>query len=158
MTRRVVALCSLALAACSASEPIDWAAEEAELMRISREWSDVVGSGDIDAAIEYWAEDAVLMAPDLPPLRGRAAIREYVEAGAAVPGFSVRWEPLEAHVSESGDMAYLIERNQFTMQDSTGTLVTESNKTVTVWRRQADGAWKNVIDMWNADPTAWERR
>lgn len=159
MPRHWLAVCFLVAAGCSPrSEPIDTAAEASQLMQISREWSELVGTGDIDAAIEYWAEDAVMMVPGLPPLRGRAAIREYIEAGAAMPGFSVRWEPLEAHVSEAGDMAYLIERNQFTMQDSTGATVTESNKTVTVWRREADGTWKNVIDMWNADPTAWERR
>ncbi len=158
MRRELLAACLLAAAGCSrATEPIDTAAVASQLMQVSREWSEVVAAGDIDAAIEYWAEDAVMMVPGLPPLRGRAAIREYVEAGATLPGFSVRWEPLEAHVSESGDMAYLIERNQFTMQDSTGATVTESNKTVTVWRRQADGTWKNVIDMWNADPTAWDR-
>jgi len=157
MTRPVLVASILATAACAPIEPIDTAVEGAELMRISREWSDVVGAGDIDAAISYWAEDAVVMVPGLPPLRGREAIRGYVEAGAEIPGFSVRWEPLEAHVSETGDMAYLIERNQFTMQDSTGAMITESNKGVTVWRRQPDGSWKNVIDMWNADPTVWER-
>lgn len=154
---RLLLVCLVATAGCAQAEPIDTAAEASELMRISREWSDVIAAGDIEAAISYWAEDAVMMVPGLPPLRGRAAIREYIEAGAQMPGFGVRWEPLEAHVSASGDMAYVIERNQFTMQDSTGATVTESNKTVTVWRRQADGTWKNVIDMWNADPTAWER-
>ena len=144
-------------AACApAAEVVDVEAEAAELMRISREWSDIAASGDIEALLEGWAEDAVMMVPGLPPLRGKSAIREYVEAGSEIPGFSVKWEPLEAHVAPSGDMAYLIERNQFTMQDSTGALVTESNKTVTVWERQADGTWKNVIDMWNADPSAWE--
>jgi len=138
------------------AEVVDVEAEAAELMRISREWSEIAANGDIEATLEGWAEHAVMMVPGLPPLRGKAAIREYVEAGSEIPGFSIRWEPLEAHVSASGDMAYLIERNQFTMEDSTGALITDSNKTVTVWERQADGTWKNVIDIWNADPTAWE--
>jgi ketosteroid isomerase-like protein len=36
-----------------------------------------------------------------------------------------------------------------------GLQVTEWNKVVAVWRKQTDGSWKNVIDIWNADPTAW---
>jgi hypothetical protein len=50
-------------------------------------------------------------------------------------------------------MAYLIERNRVSFQDSTGATVTETNKVVTVWRKQPDESWKNVIDMWNADPS-----
>jgi uncharacterized protein (TIGR02246 family) len=149
---------TLLLSGCAAGSPaIDVEEEAAELMRISREWSDVAATGDIEAILAGWAEDAVMMAPGQPPIRGKAAIREYVETTGSIPGATIRWEPLEAHVSTSGDMAYLIERNQITWQDSTGARVTESNKAVTVWRKQADGSWKNVIDMWNADPGAWER-
>lgn len=143
-------------ACANAPSQIDVDAEADELMRLSREWSEVAGSGDIEATLAYWADDAVMMAPGQPPLRGRPAIREFVEATGSIPGFSVRWEPLEAHVSDSGDMAYLIERNHFSFQDSTGTQAAESNKVVTVWRKQPDGSWKNVIDIWNADPTAWQ--
>jgi ketosteroid isomerase-like protein len=39
-----------------------------------------------------------------------------------------------------------------TMNDSTGKPVTQHNKAVTIWRKQADGTWKNVVDMWNANP------
>jgi uncharacterized protein (TIGR02246 family) len=146
----------MVLAACAASPPsIDAEAEAAELMRISREWSEVAGSGDLEATLAYWADDAVMLPPGNPPLKGKQAIREFVEASASIPGFAIRWEPLEAHVSPSGDFAFLLERNQFSFQDTTGVQVTEWNKVVTVWRKQADGAWKNVIDIWNADPTAW---
>jgi uncharacterized protein (TIGR02246 family) len=145
------------IAGCSfAPGRVDVNAEAASLMELSREWSDLAASGDIEATLTHWADDAVMMAPGQPPLRGKAAIRKYIEGSAAIPGFSVKWEPIEAHVSRSGDMAYLIERNQFSYQDSTGAKITESNKVVTVWRKQADGSWKNVIDMWNADPHAWQ--
>jgi ketosteroid isomerase-like protein len=147
----------VALAACAAEPPsIDTEAEEAELMRISREWSEVAGSGDLDATLAYWADDAVMMPPGMPPLKGKKAILEFIEASGSIPGSAIRWEPLEAHVSPSGDFAYLLERNEISFQDSTGVQVTEWNKVVTVWRKQADGSWKNVLDIWNADPTAWK--
>jgi ketosteroid isomerase-like protein len=49
-------------------------------------------------------------------------------------------------------MAYMIEQNQVKFSDSLGNAITEYNKAVTVWRKEADGSWKNVIDMWNATP------
>ena len=127
-----------------------------EIMDLSRAWSDAVAVGDMETVLSYWAEDAVMMAPGQPPIWGKAAIRDFIIATAEIPGFQIRWEPLEAHVSASGDLAYLIERNQITIPDSTGAPVTEYNKVVTVWERQPDGSWKNVVDMWNADPTPWE--
>lgn len=140
------------LSGCGSPE-VDIEAEEQRLMELSREWSDVAAGDDVEALISYWADDAVIMAPGQPPLRGKEAIREFVISTGEIPGFSVSWEPLEAHVSESGDMAYLIEQNQMTMPDSTGALITQYNKVVTVWKKQEDGSWKNVVDMWNSDPS-----
>lgn len=144
------------VSACADPQPrVDVEAEEAELMRLSREWSSVAGTGDMEATLAYWAEDATMMAPGQPPIRGKQAIRDYLESTSSIPGFTVRWEPLEAHVAASGDLAYLVERNQLSYQDSTGARITESNKVVTVWRKDS-GDWKNIIDMWNADPAAWQ--
>ena len=157
MRVRKVLLAPVIIAGCASSpDRLNVEDEAAALMRVSREWSQVAGSGDLERTLSYWAEDAVMMVPGQAPIRGKAAIRNFVESSASLPGFSVRWEPLEVHVSASGDMAYLIERNQFSFRDASGSLVTESNKVVTIWRRQSDGSWKNVIDMWNADPNAWE--
>ena len=88
----------------------------------------------------------------LPPLRGKAAIRQYVEAAAKLPGFQIRWEPESVSVSRSGDLAYMIERNVTTLNDVQGNAVTTYGKVVTVWRKEADGSWRNVVDMWNEAP------
>ena len=48
-------------------------------------------------------------------------------------------------------MAYMIEQNQITINDTLGNPITEFNKSVTVWRKETDGPWKNIIDIWNAD-------
>lgn len=153
---KALVLTVVAAGCASSANPVNVEDEAATLMRLSREWSQVAGSGDLERTLSYWADDAVMMAPGQAPIRGKVAIRTFVESSASIPGFSVQWEPLEAHVSASGDMAYLIERNQFSFRDASGSLVTESNKVVTVWRKQRDGTWKNVIDMWNADPNAWK--
>jgi ketosteroid isomerase-like protein len=33
-------------------------------------------------------------------------------------------------------------------------LLTEQGRSVTVWRKDSSGAWKCVIDIWNAAPAA----
>ncbi|CAN7303888.1 YybH family protein [Brevundimonas sp. LjRoot202] len=138
-----------ALSACGAQR-VDSAAEERSLMQTSREWSQAASTGDVDAIVNYWADDAVVMMPGLPTFTGKPAIRSYVEESLKVPGFRISWEPLEAHVSSSGDMAYLLERSEVTMPGPSGQLVTQQFRGVTIWKKDAGGDWKNVVDLSNA--------
>lgn len=142
----------IALFACN-RQSIDTKAEGGKLMEISREWSKSAATDSIDKVLGYWADDAVVMSPGQAPIRGKQAIREMVEGSLKIPGFKISWEPLSVTVSKSGDIAYMIEQNQITMNDSSGKPVTEFNKGVTIWRREADGSWKNIVDMWNAEPS-----
>jgi ketosteroid isomerase-like protein len=131
---------------------VDLKAEGDSLMKLSRDWSAKVATAPVDDWIDFWAEDAVMMPPGLPPVRGKAAIRQYVETAAKLPGFQIRWEPESVFVSQSGDLAYMIERNVSTFNDPHGHPVTAYGKVVTVWRKDADGSWRNVVDMWNEAP------
>lgn len=139
------------LVGCSEAT-VDSDAEAQELMQLSRDWSAMVGSGDFEAAIDVWADDAVMLPPDLPVLSGKSAISEYVAGTTSIPGFKISWEPDSAHVSKSGDMAYLIEHNVIEMDGVNGERIVTHGKVVTVWRRDSQGQWKNVVDMWNAVP------
>lgn len=140
------------ISACTNNTTVDRDAEMEQLKDLSREWSEVASTGNTDSLMTYWADDAVMMAPGQPPLKGKEAIRSFVEASGQIPGFDIRWEPLSAHMSEDGSMAYLIERNEMAFDDSLGNRVVQHNKVVTVWRKNEDGNWKNVIDMWNSGP------
>ena len=141
----------IALISCSDHE-IDTKAEGERLMQISREWSKSAATDSIDKKLSYWADDAVVMSPGAPAIKGKNAIREMLEGTSKIPGFKISWEPISVVVSKSGDLAYMLEQNQITVNDSTGKPVTEFNKSVTIWRKEADGSWKNVVDIWNTDP------
>ncbi len=131
----------------------DTGAEGAALMERSRAWSDVLASGDVEAILEPWADDAVMLPPDSPPLEGKAAIRNYIEAALQLPGFRISWEPVSVSVARSGEMAHLVERTTTTINDSLGNPVTTYGKAVTVWRKDPDGVWRNVVDIWNSTAT-----
>ena len=145
----VLIVLGMLLSSCS-EKPIDQDAAALELMELSRSWSAMVASGDLEASIEFWADDAVMLPPDLPVLSGKAAIREYVMGTASIPGFKISWEPESASISEGGDMAYLIERNVVEMDGENGEPIIIHGKVVTVWRKDSNGQWKNVADIWNS--------
>ncbi|HSG97135.1 MAG TPA: DUF4440 domain-containing protein [Woeseiaceae bacterium] len=131
---------------------VDRQAEAQTLMELSREWSKVLASGDLVATLDFWSDDAIVMPPKRPAIEGKMAIAEMIQAGADTPGQKISWEPISAYVSESGDMAYMIERNVEEQLDSDGNKVVTHNKTVTIWRKDSQGQWKNVVDIWNEAP------
>ena len=130
---------------------VDTKAEEAKLMETSRAWSALAAEGkDAQAVADYWADDSVLMQDGMPTVRGRDGARKFVEGAFSMPGFKIEWQPLEAHVSKSGDLGYIIERSTVTEPGAGGKPETHEMRALTVWRKDASGNWRNVVDMSNA--------
>jgi uncharacterized protein (TIGR02246 family) len=136
----------LLLLSCNQTR-VDKKAEGEKVMQLSKEWSQAASAGDVEKIVSYWADDAVLMSAGQPVLNGKQAIRKMVEESYKMPGFRISWQPQSVVVSESGDMAYLMENSQISFTDSSGKPITINNKAVTIWRKQADGSWKNAVDI-----------
>jgi uncharacterized protein (TIGR02246 family) len=144
----------LALVAMACSQPkLDLKAEGEKVMQMSKEWSEAASSGDLEKTVSYWADHAIMMSAGEAPIEGKPAIRQMVEESFNIPGFRISWQPQRVEVSESGDMAYLIEDAQVSFQDSTGNTITQHNKTVSIWKKQRDGSWKNVVDISTPTPS-----
>jgi ketosteroid isomerase-like protein len=151
---RLVFVFSIFLHVACSDTGVDQVSEAEALMELSREWSDVEASGDVVAGIDYWSADALLLAPGLPIFAGKPAIREYIEGAASIPGFKISWQPQQAVVSKSGDMAYMLEANIIEFDDVQGNHVVNHGKVLTVWRKTSKEEWKNVVDMWNSTPSS----
>lgn len=146
MKSAITVLLVLTLAGCSQPK-VDKKAEGEKVMQLSKEWSKVASNGDVEKTVSYWADNAVMMSANQPSLNGKQAIRQMVEESFKIPSFRISWQPQSVEVSESGDMAYLIENSQVTFKDSTGNTITQNNKAVSIWKKQNDGNWKNVVDI-----------
>jgi uncharacterized protein (TIGR02246 family) len=155
MNKIILAITVFIMVSCN-EKSIDQQAEGEKLMQLSRDWSKAASTDSLDKVLSYWADDAVVMSPGQPAMKGKMEIRKMLEATSTIPGFRICWEPLSVSVSKSGDMAYMIEQNQVTVNDSLGQSRTEFNKSVTIWRKESNGEWKNIVDTWNADPSLKE--
>lgn len=134
-------------------ESVNQESEAEKIMELSREWAKSAQTTDIEKVLSYWSDDAIVMAPGQPATIGKEALRKMLEMNTTIPGFEVNWEPKEAYVSQSGDLAYSIGVNYMKMQDSSGNKITIFHKAVEVWKKQDDGSWKCVVDIFNTDPT-----
>ncbi|MET7029782.1 YybH family protein [Sediminicola luteus] len=142
----------LIISCAQEQEKVDTEKEEQALMELSREWSKVAATDDIDKIVSYWSDDAIFMISGQPTLTGKQSIRDMVEEMFNTPGFTIKWEPISASVSESGDMAYLIEKNTMTVNDSLGNPMTSTSRIVSIWKKNENGDWKNVVEVDAADP------
>jgi uncharacterized protein (TIGR02246 family) len=142
----------LATVGCNQTK-IDKKTEGDKVMQLSKEWSQTIATKDVDKIVSFWTDDAFLMQEGQAPLKGKQAIRKMVEESFKIPGFSISWQPQSVEVSDCGDMAYLIENAHVSFTDSMGKAITINNKAVSIWRKQADGTWKNVVDISTADPS-----
>ena len=135
---------------CEEQPIVDQQAEGKKLMEVSRQWAKAESK---EKVLSYWADDAVFIGSGGASLRGKDALAKMLESTAGIPGFKVTWEPHEAYVSKSGDLGYLIENLAVSWNDSLGNTMTEYRKAVTIWKKQADGNWKNVVDINSEDPS-----
>ena len=144
--------CKVESAKSTAASSSTRGASEAALMQTSRNWAKAAATRNADSALAYWSDDAVVLEPDQPALVGKSAIRQMVVGSMKDPKFSITWEPERAAISESGDMGYLIEHNRVTFTDSTNKVRTVYGKAVTIWKKDANGNWKCVVDTFNGNP------
>lgn len=146
-----VLLLIVALMSCK-SQKVDTKVEAEKLRQTIKDWTALLDKDSLERTISFWADDAIMMMPGQPVIKGKRAIREMVANSRKIPGFKIVWEPpTKIDVSENGDMAYTFQRNQITMNDSLGKSMVQYNKSVSIWKKQADGSWKDAVDIWNAD-------
>ena len=69
----------------------------------------------------------------------------------ATPGFSLSWQTTKAEVARSSDIAYSVGTYRMGLDDPKGNPVTDRGKYVTVWRKQPNGNWKAIVDIFNTD-------
>jgi uncharacterized protein (TIGR02246 family) len=115
-------------------------------------WSAAAESRDLEASAAALADDGIMFPPGQPPVVGRAAAREFMRQSFAIPGFSASWVTDTVVVAGSGDLAYTMGRSRYIVPDTTGGLDTLYAKAVGIWRRDADGKWRAVADIWNESP------
>jgi uncharacterized protein (TIGR02246 family) len=140
----------LSLTGCTQTAPDTREAEAKTLRELDAQWSKAAGAKDLDATMAFYADDAVVMPGDAPIVNTKQAIRDMWTPMMA-QDISVSWQLNQAEVAQSGDLGYARGVYQLVTKDATGKTTTERGKLLEVWKKQADGKWKCVIDNFSAD-------
>jgi uncharacterized protein (TIGR02246 family) len=118
-------------------------------------WNSEFGAKDVDKVASHYADEASLMIPGQPLVAGKNGIHSAIQTLFADPDLKLSFTTVSADVSKSGDLAYTHGTYAMTSTNpKTKRVESETGKYVTVYRKQADGSWKVVADIDNADGPA----
>ena len=148
MPRAVVLL--LGLLACGTRQT-SMAEAEAAVRAADVALQRAIEARDLERTVAFYAADARLLPAAAPIISGRDAIRAEWTELYAIPAFASIATLAEVTVAASGDLAYTRGSYETRMTGQDGKPVTEKGKYVTIWRRQADGSWLIVVDIYNTD-------
>ncbi len=145
--------CCLALALIVSScgqqtLPDTRAADESAIRALDDQWEKAAAAKDVDGTVSYYSDDASLLAPNAPIADNKQAIRA-AWASLLGPDVSLSWQANKVEVSRSSDLAYIV--GTYQLKDPHGKPAADHGKFVEVWKKQADGKWKVVADIFNSD-------
>ncbi len=124
----------------------DAEAERAALLKVESEFSkSAAARKSTDALLAHFADDVRLYRPDNFPAVGREAARALL---ALKPG-SMTLQAAKSEVSRSGDVGYSYGAYEFKAADGK---TSEEGNYLRIWKKQSDGKWKVVLDLWDPIP------
>jgi ketosteroid isomerase-like protein len=132
-----------------AQTKVDIETVRAALIKTENDFSKLLaGNNTVDSFLSYLADDVRLYRTNAFPVVGKEATRV---ALAAKPG-QLTWQNAKADVSTSGDLGYTYGTYELKIIGDSKT--TESGNYMRIWKKQANGKWRVVLDLLNPIPPA----
>jgi uncharacterized protein (TIGR02246 family) len=136
----------------AAAPPDTRVQDEAAIRAVAQEWGKAISARDLDATLSFYADDAWINPANAPIAKTADQRRAVWAKFFAMPGLSdMIGDTARVEVARSGDMAAEYGFFSATMNDIKGKPVTQTEKYVVTWKKQADGKWKAIADIWNTD-------
>ena len=141
----------LVLTANGCAPQVDVEAEAAAIRAAEDEALEIAQAKDAERWASVYANDARVFPPNALLVTGKEAIRTLFAELFASPGFEIDWEVTQVEVSRAGDLGYVVGTYEIMVDDAEGNPVTDRGKWIAIWKKQADGTWKCIEDIWNTD-------
>jgi ketosteroid isomerase-like protein len=119
--------------------------EKQKMMEADRAFSKMsVEKGMKTAFLEYIDSNGVLLRPNQLPIVGADAIDYLIQINDTL--FTMQWEPKYGAIAQSGELGYTY--GLYALKSSARD-TTLYGTYVSIWKKQADGSWKFVLDSGN---------
>jgi ketosteroid isomerase-like protein len=112
-------------------------------------WLRVYQAKDLAKSVAFCDEQASMLAPNAPIATGKDAIAKVIADDFAHD--TIIWHANKVGVARSGELGYTSGTTENSIKDASGQTKSDKGKYLTVWKKQADGSWKVLYDMFNSD-------
>lgn len=106
---------------------------------------------DVDKTVSFYADDGWYLPNRHAIINSKDGLRRYWAQLLAPSAPGLTCDTTRVEVAHSGDLAYETGTCEPTTKRPLGKSTTEKQKYVVVWKKQADGSWKAVVDIDNTD-------
>ena len=130
----------------------DHSSDISAITKADSAWDKASEAKSADGWLSFYSDDAIMMPPGESVCKDKASREVSIKKMFATPGVSLRFQTNKVEVSQMGDMGYAVGVYQYSSKDTTGKDYHETGKYCETWKKQSDGNWKCIVDIWNADP------
>jgi ketosteroid isomerase-like protein len=149
MISRRWAVASLVLLFLGAAPGLTSGKETDAILAADAAWLRVYQEKDLAKSVAFCDEQGSMLAPDAPIATGKNAIAKVIADDFAHE--NITWHANKVGVARSGDLGYTSGTTEMNLKDASGKTVAYKGKYLTVWKKQEDGSWKVLYDMFNSD-------
>ena len=137
----------LVVSGCVALGQTKGKAEDA-ILAADAAWLKVYQAKDLAKAVAFCDEQGSMLAPDTPIATGKDAIAKVIADDFIHD--NIIWHANKVGVARSGDLGYTSGRPEMNVKDASGKTVVYKGKYLTGGKKQEDGSWKVLYDMFNS--------
>jgi ketosteroid isomerase-like protein len=122
------------------------------MMETDRAFSRMSEEKGVSEAFVYYADEKVILTEEnKPPVIGIEELKMRFNRPKN-PDMTLTWEPLKGDVAESGELGYTFGRWEIKSKTTSGIDTLTNGVYISVWKKQADGSWRFVLDGGHTTP------
>lgn len=146
---------SIVLAACqpdpSSVADTSREAEVESLTAAALAYQAAASAKDSDAVVAMYDATAIMIPPNADIVdEGLAGVQNYQFGFIVTPGVELDFELIRVEVAASGDIGWTFALGEITIHRDGQEPGRDVVRDFHTWKKQADGSWKIVVDLWNS--------
>ena len=141
---------ALFLGGCAPPPTVDADMELAALRDAATAYHAAASSKDADAVVGMYDQSVIMVPPNADLVEGLDGVQNYRFGFIETPGVELEFEIVRAEVSAAGDIGWTLAIGEITINQAEGPPGRDCVRDFHTWKKQADGSWKVVVDVWNS--------
>ena len=136
---------------CGSGATIETESDLVSLRLAANTYHQAASTKDRAAVVALYDENALMVPPNADLVEKLEGVQGYRFGFLETPGVELQFEILRAEISTSGDIGWTLSIGDITINNPEGPPGRDIIRDFHTWKKQTDGSWKVVVDMWNSE-------